>query len=71
MSFKVRKFRKKTETEVRDNSSEGDDDAESLLLKEESSAIGGKSKEHRKSSAKKGINCVIYSEHLSLVAGTE
>ena len=67
----MRKFRKKTETEVRDNSSEGDDDAESLLSMEEFPSIGGKSKEHRKSSATKGINCVIYSEHLSLVAGTK
>ena len=67
----MRKFRKKTETEVRDNSSEGDDDAESLLSMEEFSSIGGKSKEHRKSSATKGINCVIYSERLSLVAGTK
>lgn len=67
----MRKFRKKTETEVRDNSSEGDDDAESLLSMEEFPSIRGKSKENRKSSATKGINCVIYSEHLSLVAGTK
>ena len=63
MSFKVRKFRKKTETEVRD-SIESDEDTASMLLKEESSASSAtesKLKEMKKSASMRGIHSVIYS----------
>lgn len=60
----MRKFRKKTETEVRDNSG-SDDDSELVLPKEASSLVDGKSKVLKKSSAVKGIICASYGWHLA------
>lgn len=60
----MRKFRKKTETEVRDNSG-SDDDTELILPKETSSLIDGKSKVLKKSSAIKGIIYASYGWHLA------
>lgn len=55
----MRKFRKKTETEVRDNCG-SDDDTELILPKETSSLLDGKSKVLKKSSAIKGIIYASY-----------
>ena len=60
----MRKFRKKTETEVRDNSG-SDDDNELVLPKEASSFVDGKSKVLKKSSAIKGIIYASYGWHLA------